>query len=77
MALACELAPLAFSDFFPPQAIPLAPCSPPADVPVLLSLPHAANAATDTTDTANANVFPRLLVNTRPLPWFVADFRTS
>ena len=78
MALAWAVAPLAFSDFFPPQAIPTRrPLRRRRDVPVLLSLPHAVERGDRDRRAATTNALPSLLSHTRPLPWSVANFRTS
>ena len=67
-ALAWDDAPLAFSDFFPPQAIAESPAAPALaageDDAELLSLPHAVRAATATTDAVPTNTLPKLVRST-------------
>jgi hypothetical protein len=66
-ALAWDDAPLAFSDFFPPQAIeesPAVPALDEGDDAELLSLPHAVRAATATTDAVPTNTLPKLVRST-------------
>ena len=66
--MACAEEPLAFNDFFPPQAIEESPAVPALDEgeddAELLSLPHAVRAATATTDAVPTNALPKLVRST-------------